>query len=86
MVIFVFQDELNEEMDKQKIRFDREVAEKNEAFERIRELDGKVNSAATLVRFIFATDYVNRSCSVGVKEVRKSDIFFYVFRLRLIKK
>jgi hypothetical protein len=38
-------------MGKQKIRFDRETAEKNEAFERIRELDGKVNSAATLVSY-----------------------------------
>jgi hypothetical protein len=38
-------------MGKQKIRFDRETAEKNEAFERIRELDGKVNSAAMLVSY-----------------------------------
>ena len=38
-------------MAKQKVRLDREIAEKNEAFERIRELDGKVNSAATLVSY-----------------------------------
>lgn len=43
------QNETNEEMAKQKIRLDRETAEKNEAFDRIRELDGKVSSAATLV-------------------------------------
>ena len=49
IVFLVLQDEQNEEMSKQKIRLDREMAEKNEAFERIRELDGKVNSAATLV-------------------------------------
>ncbi|XP_028398626.1 disheveled-associated activator of morphogenesis 1-like [Dendronephthya gigantea] len=42
-------DETNEEMAKQKIRLDREIAEKNEAFDRVRELDGKVSSAATLI-------------------------------------
>ncbi|XP_046849776.1 disheveled-associated activator of morphogenesis 1-like isoform X2 [Xenia sp. Carnegie-2017] len=42
-------DEVNEEMGKQKIKLERETAEKNEAFERIRELDGKVNSAAILL-------------------------------------
>lgn len=50
LLLHILQDELNEEMAKQKIRLDRETSEKNEAFERIRELDGKVNSAATLVR------------------------------------
>ena len=41
----MLKDEVYGEMEKLKIELERETAEKNEAFQRIQELDGKVNSA-----------------------------------------